>query len=137
MAHFQKKKNIFTIKDGQSPLQLKFFFKNELVHDFGQSALRQLIKFTDGSLQQKEMKAHICPIVKQIWLLFFMYYLQFLAFHKHSSLPLGRYEPSSPVICCTPQFTLQFQILDLGLPPVVFGRRVIRRRNRMGLVGRS
>ena len=29
---------------------LEKLLKNKLVHDFGQSALRQLIKFTDGSL---------------------------------------------------------------------------------------
>ena len=43
--------------------------------------------------------ASICPIVKQFWILPFMHCLMHcLAFNKHNSLPLAKYEPSSPAI---------------------------------------
>ena len=61
------------------------------------------------------MKARICSIVKQIWSLPFMYYcLYFLAFLKHNSLSLGRYEPSSPICCCAPQITIPYSIVALN-----------------------
>ena len=39
---------------------------------------------------KQEVKACICQIVKQIWLLPFMHCLNVLKFHKHNSLPLGQ-----------------------------------------------
>ena len=38
--------------------------------------IEQILKYyTQGALQQMEVKAHICPIVKQIWLLPFVHCL--------------------------------------------------------------
>ena len=50
------------------------------------------------------MKARICPIVQQIWLLSFMVIVFIVwAFHKHISLPLGRCKPSFNINCCATQ----------------------------------
>ena len=43
--------------------------------------------FNLGALEKKEVKAHICPFVNQIWLLPTMHCLYFLYFQKHNSLP--------------------------------------------------
>ena len=59
-------------------------------HSFKISHLYLYIKniVDNGALQLKEMKACICIIVKQVWLLSFVNSLRVLAFDKHNSLPL-------------------------------------------------
>ena len=57
-----------------------------------------------GALQQKQVKARICPIVKQIWLLPFIHSLSllFCKFINTTAYHLGRQEPSSLVSCRAP-----------------------------------
>ena len=59
-----------------------------------------------GALQQKEVKACICPIVKQLWLLPLMHCLYcFCIFINSTAYHLDRYKPSPPstkeLLVCT------------------------------------
>ena len=57
-----------------------------------------------GALQQKEMKSHICPIVKtNLVIALHAQSLQFCKLINTTAYHLGRQEPSSPVSYCAPR----------------------------------
>ena len=59
---------------------------------------QRLKQLSRGALKKELMKAHISPIVKQIWLVCFTICLYHFAIQKHKILPLGlmRAKPSNP-----------------------------------------